>query len=272
MRIAVGTKTDVGRKRARNEDSHCADPRLGLYVVCDGMGGLDAGDRASRLAVDTIHRCMVEAGRHLEHAGSDGYDPRFSLCTNRLAGAIRQANQASYGASREASQRGMGTTVVAAFIQDQVLSVAHVGDSRLYLIRGGTIQVLTADHSLVAEQVRGGALTAEEAARSPQRNIVTRALGIDEKVEVDLDEIQLMGGDMLLLCSDGLTRGVEPEGLLRAIGKEKDPQAASERLVTLACEAGGEDNITAILVAVQSRGRKGLRRWMGWIRSRVWRG
>lgn len=267
MRIAVGTKTDVGRERSRNEDSHCADPRLGLYVVCDGMGGLDAGDLASSLAVEAIHRYMRETSRNSDLSVIGGYDPRFSPQTNRLAGAIRHANQDIYGATRTVPQRaGMGTTVVAAFITGQVLSVAHVGDSRLYLIRGGTIQALTADHSLVAEQVRSGALTEEEAVRSPQRNIVTRALGLDEKVEVELDEIQLMGGDRLLLCSDGLTRGVEPADLLRAISGEDDPQAASERLVTIACEAGGEDNITAILLTVYGGGRNGLWRW---IRSRL---
>lgn len=262
MQLVVGTKTDVGRKRSRNEDSHCADPGLGLYVVCDGMGGLDAGDLASSLAVEAIHRYMREATRNPALPLVGDSDQRFSAQTNRLASAIRSANREIYGLARTDPERaGMGTTVVAACISGQVLSVAHVGDSRLYLIRGGTIQAMTADHSLVAEQVRNGSLTEEEAARSPQRNIVTRALGVDEEVDVDLDEIHLMGGDKLLLCSDGLTRGVKPEDLLLAILEQHDPQAASERLVMMACEAGGEDNITAILVSVRSGARSGLWRW-----------
>jgi protein phosphatase len=168
-----------------------------------------------------------------------------------LASAIRLANQAIRNAAKQtAEQEGMGTTVVSAALNGHVLSVAHVGDSRLYLIRGDTIQQLTADHSLVAEQVRRGLLTEEEAERSPQKNIITRALGVDDTVDVALAEVPLIREDRVLLCSDGLTRGVKPAEILEVIRREEEPQDASERLVELANAAGGLDNTTVILITV----------------------
>jgi protein phosphatase len=178
-------------------------------------------------------------------------DRQFSTQTNRLASAIRLANQAIRNAAKQTAEwEGMGTTVVSAALDGQVLSVAHVGDSRMYLIRGDTIQQLTADHSLVAEQVRRGLLTEEEAERSPQQNIITRALGVDDTVDVALDEVPLIREDRVLLCSDGLTRGVKPAEILEAIRREEEPQDASERLVELANAAGGLDNTTVILITV----------------------
>jgi protein phosphatase len=266
MEIAFGAKTDVGLKRVRNEDSLCADSALGLYLVCDGLGGRDAGDVASRLAVDVI-------SKHLQHAQQDPMlpldskeDERFSPPTNRLASGIRLANRAIYDAAHDdPNHAGMATTVVAAVVTGEVLSVAHVGDSRLYLLRGETIRALTADHSLVAEQVRRGTLTEEEAERSPQRHIVTRALGINPEVEVELDEIQLLAGDTILLCSDGLTRGVKPPRILEAVRAQADPQAAADALIAMATEAGGEDNTTVILVRVHSDNGTGfLQRFRSW--------
>ena len=258
MVIAVGAKTDVGLKRSHNEDNLCVDPDLGLYVVCDGMGGRNAGEVASRLAVETIqkHFQAVRDNADLPLAGD--YDRKFSAKTNRLASAIRLANEAiCREAKGQAGQEGMGTTVVSAALNGPVLSIAHVGDSRMYLIRGESIKPLTADHSLVAEQVRRGMLTEEEAERSPQKNIITRALGVDETVDVELDEIPLMQGDGVLLCSDGLTRGVTPTEILGVIRREKEPQAASERLVELANAAGGLDNTTVILVVIQDTASQG---------------
>jgi protein phosphatase len=148
-------------------------------------------------------------------------------------------------------------------LNGQMLSVAHVGDSRMYLIRGDMIEPLTTDHSLVAEQVRRGMLTEEEAERSPQKNIITRALGMDDAVDVELDEIPLIQGDQLLLCSDGLTRDVKPAEILATARLEKEPQAAAERLVELANAAGGLDNTTVILVSIQhgARGTSMQRVW-----------
>lgn len=269
MESAFGAKTDVGLKRSHNEDNFCVDHELGLYVVCDGMGGRNAGEVASRLAVEVIQKHMREARANPSLPMIGESDRQFSVQTNRVASAIRLANQVIFDAARsQPGQEGMGTTVVSALLNGSVLSVAHVGDSRLYLIRGQTIQPLTADHSLVAEQVRCGILTEEEAESSPQRNIITRALGVDETVEVDLDEIPVMSGDSLLLCSDGLTRGVKPAQILEAICSEKDPRAASERLVEMANAAGGEDNTTVVLVKTQSETSHGF--WRGlwnWLMS-----
>lgn len=265
MVIAVGAKTDVGLKRSHNEDDLCVDPDLGLYIVCDGMGGRNAGEVASRLAVETIQKHLRAARDNADMPLIGDYDREFSAKTNRLASAIRLANQIiRTGAKEQTGQEGMGTTVVSAVLNGPVLSIAHVGDSRMYLIRGESITPLTADHSLVAEQVRRGMMTEEEAERSPQKNIITRALGVDETVEVELDEIPLMQGDGVLLCSDGLTRGVKPAEILDVIRREKEPQAASDRLVELANAAGGLDNTTVILVVVQDTANQGP--W-----QRVWK-
>jgi PPM family protein phosphatase len=252
VQIAYGAQTDVGLRRAHNEDSLCADPDLGLFVVCDGMGGHNAGEVASRLAVQVIQKHLRESRANALQPINGDYDLAFSPQTNRLAGAIRLANQAIHEAGRrQPAHAGMGTTVVSAVISGQGLSIAHVGDSRMYLIRTGTIQPLTLDHSVVAEQVRRGLLTEEQAERSPHRHVVTRALGISQDVQVELNEVRLLEGDTLLLCSDGLTGGVKPPEILRAISSEQEPQAACERLVTMSNAAGGDDNTTVILITVR---------------------
>lgn len=269
MNIAVGAKTDVGLKRPHNEDDLCVDPEVGLYVVCDGMGGRNAGEIASRLAVEVIQKHIREARRNANLPMVGTYVRQFSSFTNRLASAIRLANQTIRDtAKNRPDQEGMGTTVVSAMLNGQALSVAHVGDSRMYLIRGNTIEPLTADHSLVGEQVRRGMLTEEEAERSPQKNIITRALGIDDAVDVELDEVPLVQGDELLLCSDGLTRGVKPAEVLEVVRREKDPQSAAERLVALANAAGGLDNTTVILVSIQhGAGETPMQRVWKWLKS-----
>ncbi|MGH7233606.1 MAG: Stp1/IreP family PP2C-type Ser/Thr phosphatase [Nitrospiraceae bacterium] len=259
MEIRYGAKSDVGRKRSHNEDCFCADPELGLYVVCDGMGGHRAGELASSLAVEMIAKHFQESHRDPNLPMIGYYDPAFTSRTNRLASAIRLANHVI---NREAHNQpqfaGMGTTVVSAVLSDQVLSMAHVGDSRLYLIRGHRIEPLTADHSVVAEQVRDGLLTEDEAERSPQRNVVTRALGAEVTVDVELGEIPVMSGDVLLLCSDGLTRGVKADAILQVVRSEDDAQAISDRLIEMANTAGGEDNTTVVLVAVSKGMRHGV--------------
>jgi PPM family protein phosphatase len=269
MSIAYGAKSDIGLKRTQNEDRFCLDPSLGLYVVCDGMGGHKAGEVASGLAVEVIQKHLREGAQDTHAPIMGGYDVAFLPQTNRLASAIRLANQAIHGeAQHHVDYARMGTTVVSALISGQVLSFAHVGDSRLYLIRGETIHPLTMDHSLVMEQIRDGLLTEEEAERSAQRHIVTRALGIDGTVDVELGELPIMPGDLLLLCSDGLTRGVPLFEIVRAIHDQPDLQVASERLIALANAAGGEDNTTVILLAPQHLSRpRGWRR----IRDLIWR-
>jgi len=254
VKVAVGAKSDVGLKRPHNEDSLCVEPQLGLFVVCDGMGGHNAGEVASHLASDVVRTYVREQRKQGGPALADNYDPRFSSGTNRLAGAIRLANETVYRAAMNRSDyEGMGTTIVAALLEGPVVSIAHVGDSRAYLVREGALAKLTEDHSLVAEQVRRGLLTEEEAERSPQQNIITRAIGMEATIEVTLNELTLIPGDCFLLCSDGLTKGVKAAQILDAIRAAPDPQAASDQLVALANQAGGEDNTTVIVIMTRQR-------------------
>lgn len=245
-------KSDTGLKRRHNEDSFVADQMLGLYAVCDGMGGSNAGEVASRLAADTILDYMKSSLHCVQEDSTTAYDPNLSPSTNQLLRAIHKANTAIHQASwANPKHAGMGTTVVAAHFSEGMLSVAHVGDSRLYLIRRGVMKALTTDHSWVAEQVARGYLTEKEAEQSPRRNIVTRALGIESTVEVDASEIPTQNGDILLFCSDGLTRGVSEEDILRTLELNRDLNEKTEQLVTMANQAGGDDNVTVLLVAVQ---------------------
>lgn len=257
--ISHGAQSDVGRKRPHNEDRHCADPALGLFLVCDGMGGSNAGEVASALAIETIHRHFAEGAQQPERSVAGGLDGGVSLTTTRLASAIRLANHVIYTSARNRLEwSGMGTTVVAAALTNHMLSYAHVGDSRLYLVRKRTIRPLTMDHSWVAEQLRQGLLTEEEAERSPRRNIVTRALGAGATVDVTLGELPLVPDDLLLLCSDGLTKGLPASRILDTLLDADDAQTLSHRLVTLANEAGGEDNTTVIVLSIREQQDHGL--------------
>ena len=235
------------------------DPLLGLYVVCDGMGGGNAGEIASTLAVEAIQAHLVEAARHTDLPLIGPCDTTVSAPANRLASAIRTANDAIH---RESWSRpdyaGMGTTVVAALLFEGILAIAHVGDSRLYLVRNGTIQALTTDHSWVAEQVLKGFITEDEAKHSPRRNVVTRALGIESSIDVELTEVPVKSGDMLLLCSDGLTRGVHPNDILHILSGSEDLPTMSDRLIVMANEAGGDDNTTVVIVALRDELQAGL--------------
>src|ERR1700688_4000535 len=207
LHIEAGARTDLGRVRKNNEDSYSIDSSLQLYVLSDGMGGEAHGEVASTLAVQTIltHCRQAENSRATPIFGESSAD--VSERTNRLASAIHLANRKVFeSASANPDQQGMGATIVAAWIEGQLLSLAHVGDSRAYLLRSGTLEQLTADHSLVAEKVRIGILTPQEADASEQQSVLTRAVGTSATVQVDADEQILLVGDCLLLCSDGLTR------------------------------------------------------------------
>ncbi|OAI48292.1 hypothetical protein AYO43_03780 [Nitrospira sp. SCGC AG-212-E16] len=223
------------------------------------MGGGNAGEIASALAVKTIHVHLVEAAQHADLPLIGPCDATVSAPANRLASAIRAANEVVH---RESWSRpdyaGMGTTVVAALLREEILAIAHVGDSRLYLVRNGTIQALTTDHSWVAEQILKGFITEEEAERSPQRNIVTKALGVESSVDVELTEVPVKSGDILLLCSDGLTRGVHPNDMLPILSGSENLPAMSDRLIVMANEAGGDDNTTVVVVALRDELQRGL--------------
>jgi PPM family protein phosphatase len=234
--LRAAALTHVGRVRTTNEDAYgyCLD--AGVFAVCDGMGGAAAGEVASRLAVDTlIERLCAVTSRE---------DRRKTL-----EDSIAAANRLVYAqATQDASLQGMGTTLVAVAIQDDHALIGHVGDSRCYLFRAGSLTRQTNDHSLVDEQVRLGHMTQDDAERSPLRNVITRAIGTQTSVDADITELALEPGDTLLLCSDGLTREV-PEARIASIlqhdGKIED---LCHQLIDAANDAGAHDNVTAVLV------------------------
>jgi len=249
MEMEFGTRTDTGRVRENNEDSLRLAPELNLFVVCDGMGGQASGEVASRLAAETIvaHCRDAETNPALPLVGEriEG----ASEATNRLASAIRLASRAVHQAAQEnEAQTGMGATVVAVQFTDERMTIAHVGDSRAYRLRNGELELLTQDHSFIAEQVRRGLMTAEEASQSKLQNVLLRALGIEPDVEVEISEELLMEGDTVLLCSDGLTHELSDEQIAAALCDADEAQEAASRLVELAKQAGGGDNITVIVL------------------------
>jgi protein phosphatase len=250
--------------RTGNEDSFVVAPELGLFAVADGMGGHNAGEVASRMAIDVLRDYLsrTAAGGEVLMGSSN---PGFSEAANHLASGIRLANRVVYeSAQSNPAWKSMGTTVVAALVRDDRLSIAHVGDSRAYLIRGGSILQLTEDHSMVAEQVRMGLLTREAAETSSRRNIITRALGFETPPDVDLCDLPLAADDRVLLCSDGLTTMVTDEVILATVQSSRDPDEACRRLVDLANAAGGRDNITVVTVAVKGGTLSGISRMFGW--------
>lgn len=249
MEMEFGTRSDTGRVRENNEDSLRLAPELNLFVVCDGMGGQASGEVASRLAAETIvaHCRDAETNAALPLVGEriDG----ASKSASRLASAIRLANRAVHQAAQEnEAQTGMGATVVAVQFTDERMTIAHVGDSRAYRLRNGELELLTQDHSFIAEQVRHGLMTAEEASQSKLQNVLLRALGIEPDVEVEVSEELLMEGDTVLLCSDGLTHELSDEQIAAALCDADEAQEAASRLVELANQAGGGDNITVIVL------------------------
>jgi serine/threonine protein phosphatase PrpC len=268
LRIETGARSDLGRVRKNNEDCVMTDEALGLFVVSDGMGGQAHGEVASETTAETVINHCRQAENNLATPSFGEMYPDCSEKTNRLVSAIHLANRTVYDmATKDPSQRGMGATVVAARIEGQRLSLAHVGDSRAYLLRTGTLSQLTADHSLVAERVRSGLMTPQEAEQSDLQNVLTRAVGTAAEVEVEADEQVLLPGDTLLFCTDGLTRmATDPEiasTLLTAI----TPQEAADRLVQLANENGGADNVSAIVVRLHPKPEGILDRLKVWKRN-----
>jgi serine/threonine protein phosphatase PrpC len=249
LSIQVAGKTDVGAVRKNNEDNFGYDTRLGIFIVCDGMGGAAAGEVASRLGVETVLTYFREAARNHGFAAIGEPIEGVSESGNALASAIHLANSAIYeaGASSE-TKRGMGSTIVAALIKGNLFSIAHVGDSRIYLVRHGAIQQLTNDHSLVMEQVRRGMISREQAEKSEMQHIIIRALGSDETVEPDVDDLIALPGDVLLLASDGLTKHVKDEWMLGIINEALTLEQACNDLIDSAKGHGGDDNITCVLI------------------------
>ncbi len=246
MRLRVGAATSVGRVRPINEDAYLTRSDHGLFVVCDGMGGAAAGEVASRLAVDTIASCLNSGGVDGPEDAASGFHAR----TMQLGKAVRAANRAILQqAQGDEEHAGMGTTVVGAWVDGGVVSVAHVGDSRAYLANASGFETLTSDHSLVEAQVQAGLIDRDQSLKSEHQNILLRALGRDPDVEVDLAEVTVAAGDRLLLCTDGLTRMVPDDQLLGALDRFRgDPQGACDHLIEAANNSGGPDNITVVVV------------------------
>ncbi len=254
LTLEVAAKTDVGCVRQNNEDNLGYDTRFGIFVVCDGMGGMAAGEVASKLAVDTILTYFRRASTNGSYPKIGKSFENVSERANTLASAIQLANEAVHEAAEShPAQAGMGSTVVALLVRGSFVSIAHVGDSRIYLIRHNEIRQLTNDHSLVMEQVRRGLITLEEAHHSEMQNIIIRALGSDAKVEPDLDDMMSLPGDILLLCSDGLTRHVPDDKLLQIITNAPTLGNGCDQLVQAAKDAGGDDNITCLLLRMVHR-------------------
>ncbi len=267
MRVDTGASTDVGRVRVNNEDCYRVVSEISLFVLSDGMGGEAHGEVASALAVDVVATHCLEAANTVSTPFFGEPRPDLSEKTNRLASAVHLANRRIYEAALgNAAQRGMGATILAAWLDGQRLSLVHVGDSRAYLLRAGALQQLTSDHSLIAEQVRRGLITPQQADTSTMQSVLIRALGTREQVEADAEEQVLLDGDVLLLCSDGLTRMVTDPEIASTLLTHPGAQAAAERLVALANEYGGEDNITVVVVRVALGGESlfaRLHRWAG---------
>jgi len=246
--VQAAGKTDVGRVRANNEDNFGYDVDCQVFVLCDGMGGEAAGEIASSLTVNKILAYFRDGRFPVEAQPEDEDLPESARL---LRSAIRVANQAVYKeASANPEHTGMGTTVVAVLFGEDSFAVAHLGDSRLYRVRGDAIEQLTNDHSVVMEQVRRGLLTIEEAGRSQMQNLITRALGLRESVEPELGSHPVHAGDLLLLCSDGFSRFVPEKKTLELLAQSKDLQQCCDSLVEAAKELGSDDNITCVLVRV----------------------
>lgn len=249
MDFVVSGKTDQGLVRPNNEDNFYLDEKLGLLVVADGMGGHASGETASKLAVNIIRDYFQSPQKVIGN-----YDHDYSEATNKLNSAISLANRAVFEAAQSSpALKGMGTTIAAILLTGNRLSIAHIGDSRVYLVRSGNIEQLTDDHSIVNEQLKRDMITKEEAAHSTMKNILTKALGISLEMEADLDELTMFGDDILLLCSDGLTTMVTDEAILEIISFASDPAAACDSLINAANEKGGPDNITVVLGYLKKR-------------------
>lgn len=261
MRLRVGARTDVGRVRTLNEDQYVLRTKQGLFLVCDGMGGAPAGEVASQLAADIIVDRLGTAGKGSEETSENGrsYLPR----TNRLADAVRWSNQVIYDQGQVDPRRAeMGTTVVSAWVEHYIASVAHVGDSRAYLWHDNQLEPLTCDHSLVEAQLRAGILDREGTLQSDEQNILLRVLGGAPDVDVELNEVPVQPGDFLLLCSDGLTRMVPDATLAETIRRLRDPQRICDSLIDAANGNGGRDNITVVVVEIaESWWRRLSNRW-----------
>ena len=252
-KLEIVNISDVGKRRPHNEDSTLTDARLGLVLLADGMGGYKAGEVASAIAVTSIHDQIRVRLKAIGNAGKDPGEADPSPQLEAVKQAIIHSNSEIYrAAQRDAQCHGMGTTIIVALFHNNAIAIGHVGDSRIYRLRNNLFQQVTKDHSLIQELIDRGLYTPEEAARNTPRNLVTRALGIDESVKVDVAEEPALTGDIYLLCSDGLNDMVDDEEIHLTLSKySANLVQAGEELVRLANAKGGKDNISVILIRVR---------------------
>ena len=250
--LSWAVSSDPGLRRTSNEDSYSTRPDVGLFVVADGMGGHVAGEVASRVAVEAIEAFIEEtAGADKNRTWPFPFDPTISLEANRLKAAIRLANRRIGAAIADSQElKGMATTASAVLFGPRSASVAHVGDSRVYVLRAGKLEQITSDHSWVEEQVRAGTMSRVAARQHPWRNVVTRALSGGEDPEVDVSEVTPASGERYLLCSDGLFGVVADGQIADILGARAPLDGICQRLVSAANQAGGPDNITTLILQI----------------------
>ena len=244
MHIQYGSRSDQGKVRTSNEDSYAASPKLRLFLVADGMGGHAAGEIASQIAASTVEEVFASP------AGADSAPEEI------LRAAAQAANSRIYEAQRQKPEfAGMGSTLTILSVRDDQYYIAHVGDSRAYLLRDGVLDQLTRDHSLVWHLFENGVLDKEELSSHPQKNLITRSIGPHPHVEVDLEKGEIREGDVFLLCSDGLTDVVSDEGIHKILSDtNRTPQELGESLVNAANGSGGPDNVTVIVIRLEPGG------------------
>ncbi len=246
--------SDVGRVRKTNEDTFVSDPDVRLFAVADGMGGHSAGEVASRLAIESLIAFVRRSDTDTDFSWPYGLDQTISFDGNRLRTAVHLANRRVFRAAESRDDySGMGTTIVGMLVNGSRISVAHVGDSRLYLLLDGALHQLTSDDSWAATILaQDPSLTPDDIAHHPMRNVLTNVLGAREQVDVHLSERQLKGGEAMLLCSDGLHGAINAEGLRDILARVPDVEAAAHALVDTALDRGSRDNVTAVVVRYEA--------------------
>lgn len=248
--------TDVGLKRSHNEDNFFRSDELGLFLVADGMGGHAAGEVASGAAIRAIVEFSEKHSEDAQVTWPFGFDARLSAGGNAIVTGLKLANKQLCALQQDRQElSGMGTTIAAIKIDDNHVTIAHVGDSRIYRFREGKLELLTSDHSWVNEQLQKNIITAEEARNHRYKNVITRALGNRLDLEIDVRLEPIRDADIFLLCSDGLSGMVEDEAIETTLNEHSDLREAANKLVALANEAGGNDNITVVLIACQADAR-----------------
>lgn len=250
MKIMPYALTDVGRKRSHNEDFFLVSEDLNLYIIADGMGGHSGGEYASRMAVHTIEDELKKLTADPEATVISGVNTAEAECGDKLRYAIEVASKKIFDrALYDPNLKGMGTTTVATMFSTGKVYIAHVGDSRAYLFRGKQMTQITSDHSLVNEQVKAGLINKQDARSHKLKNIITRSVGYQDEVEIDVKVYDVQLGDKILLCTDGLSNMVDDEQIEKIV-MNYPLKEASERLIQAANEKGGEDNVTVLLLVV----------------------